>query len=132
MLDRKAQMERKETICYHCSEKGPYAKTCPKKKNEDEQVHTNINEGWEYDDGDGMEYMYHKTDKNQKWDERILTDSQSTIDQFKDKMYLIDIHTATIQVTKRGMFGDIPIWYHPEGSKHSIPQDPEGVISHDI
>ena len=113
--------------CYHCDEKRHYAKTCPKKKNENEQVHANINEGWEYgDDDDDMEYMYHHTDRNHEWDERILIDSHSTIDMFKNKKYLIDIHTTvkpcsiqcnvgTIQVTKKGMFGNIPVWFHLRG-----------------
>ena len=33
---------------YHCGEKGHYANTCPKKKNENVQVHTNIEEGTDY------------------------------------------------------------------------------------
>ena len=45
--------------CYHCGEKGHYANSCPKKKSENEQVHTNINEGWKFDDDNGVEYNYH-------------------------------------------------------------------------
>ena len=55
-----------------------------------------------------------------------LIDSQRTIDVFKNKTYLTDINTAgkpcrvqcnagMIQVSKKGMFGNIPVWYHPKG-----------------
>ena len=79
-------------ICYNCGEKGHYASTCPKKKNENKEVHTNIEEGWEFDGNDDVEYMYHQTDKNQEWDDRILIDSQNTINVFKNKKFLTNIH----------------------------------------
>ena len=54
-------------------------------KNDHEKVHTNINNGWGYDDDDDVEYTYHQTDNHQEWDDRIFINSESTIDIFKNK-----------------------------------------------
>ena len=78
------------------------------------------------DEDEELEFTYHQTDCCEEWNNRILIDSQSTIDVFKNREYLTDIKTVKkgckiqcnagiVMVNKKGMFGSIPVWYHPEG-----------------
>ena len=70
-------------------------------------------------------------DKNQEWDDRILIECQSTINIFKNKKYLTDIQIAgkpcriqcnadTVQMTMKGMFENILVWYHPDGVANTL------------
>ena len=113
--------------CYNCGQQGHYAKSCPKKKVKySKQMHSNIHEGREIDDDDDVEYTYHWTKGKEKWYQRLLIDSQSTVDIFKDKGFLrsipmvmkpckIKCNAGTILMNKKGFFRPIPVWYHPNG-----------------
>ena len=113
--------------CYNSRLQGYYMKSCPtKKEKHNKQVHSNIHKGWEFDDDNDVEYIYHQTNGKEKWDKRLLIESHSTFDIFKDKGFLKNIHmvmkpckikcdSETILVDKKGFFGSIPVWYHPNG-----------------
>ena len=95
------QGEEKDTgdlskiTCYHCGEKGHHSCACLKKEGKNrEQVHSNIAEEWENEDDDDIEYTYHQTNEDGNWDERLLIDSQSTVDIFKDKSFITGINTV--------------------------------------
>ena len=117
-----------DVTCYNCGDKGHYANTCPKKKKNigAKKVLAQIQDGNFDEEDEEIEFTYHQVEKGDEWDYRILIDSQSTINIFKNKELLkniqpsrkgckIQCNTGMVEVKMKGMFGETPVWYHPDG-----------------
>ena len=65
------------------------------RKKSSKHVHSKIHKGWEYDDDDDVEYTHHKISGKEEWEKRLLIDSQSTVNIFKDDPFLKNVHTVS-------------------------------------
>ena len=92
------QKERKKIICYHCDEEDHIAKVCPKKgkPKEEARVHTQLEANMDQDDDEEEElgYIYHQNLTGMAWKICLLIDSKSSINIFKSKEYLKEVHKA--------------------------------------
>ena len=74
---------------------------------------------------------------------KLLIDGQSTVNAFKNKKYLTEIHTAikfcfiqcnakSIIITQKGLCGNILMFYNPQGVANIISLKTHKEQCHDI
>ena len=78
----------KDITCYHCGEKGHYARDCDKQQSE--LMHTNVANSSD-DESGKVEHIFHQHISGVLSDSWLLLDNQSTVDQFVNSKYLQDI-----------------------------------------
>ena len=84
-------MNTSKVTCYHCSEKGPFAKTCQNRKTKNEaQVHTQVAEEPEDEEKKGIRYIWYQN--------CLLIDSKSSVDVFNNNKYLTGNHNSNSTV----------------------------------
>ena len=84
-----------KVTCYHCGEKGHYAKTCHENETKKGQVHTQMIElDIEDEEGDQLGYIYHQNLPGLNWNSCLLIDIESSVDIFNNSELLNDIHQA--------------------------------------
>ena len=103
-------------------------KTCPEKEANKAQVYTQLCdiEVKTSEDENEFCYIYHQNLLGLNWKTCLLINSESSIDIFNNPKLLTEIHqvkkplklhcyAGNIQVTQKGRFDRIEVWYHPKG-----------------
>ena len=78
-------------MCYHCNEKGHYARDCGQK--EKEQLNANIATSSD-DESNGVECIFHQNINGILSNTWLLLDNQNTEDQFVNPKYFSNIKTV--------------------------------------
>ena len=89
-----------EVTCYHCGNKGHYAKTCPEKEAKRGQVHTQLSKAQieESDVENELGYIYHQNLLGLNWKTCLLIDSESSIDIFNNNWHTHSKETSQIKL----------------------------------
>ena len=122
-----AQKDLSDVTCYHCREKGHFARICPSKKSTNEaHIHNQIMEDINDEDKKELGCIYHQNLMGLTWKTCLLINSESSVDIFNNAKYLNQSHkvktilklqcnSRCISMNQKGWFGDIEIWYYPKG-----------------